>query len=63
MKDLRSLLDAIVPVGKKAADADEDAWRRSARRRRLRQCHQAKVGTIQRQLLVLENQGGEQIFR
>src|ERR1700741_4172915 len=64
MKDLRALLDAIVPeAGKKAADADADPLAP------IRQAGQgfgnvtrATVGTIQRQLLVLENQGGTRFF-
>ena len=41
MKDLRALLDAIVPdVGKKAAKATMTRWRRSERPRRVRQRHQ-----------------------
>src|ERR1700743_3673986 len=54
MKDLRALLDAIVPAGgKKDADADADP---------LGPVTKATVGTIQRQLLVLENQGGDKFF-
>jgi uncharacterized protein len=60
MKDLRSLLDAIVPdTGKKAADGDGDALapiRKAAQS--FGNVTKATVGTIQRQLLVLENQGG-----
>src|SRR5215204_3369858 len=53
LKDLRSLLDAIVPAGKKAADADEDALapiRKAAQS--FGNVTKATVGTIQRQLLV-----------
>ena len=64
MKDLRALLDAIVPdTGKKAADADGDALapiRKAAQS--FGNVTKATVGTIQRQLLVLENQGGSQFF-
>ncbi|MDO8397703.1 MAG: DUF853 family protein [Bradyrhizobium sp.] len=63
LKDLRSLLDAIVPAGKKAADADEDALapiRKAALA--FGNVTKATVGTIQRQLLVLENQGASQFF-
>jgi DNA helicase HerA-like ATPase len=63
LKDLRSLLDAIVPAGKKAADADEDALapiRKAAQA--FGNVTKATVGTIQRQLLVLENQGASQFF-
>src|SRR6202162_3969542 len=64
MKDLRALLDAIVPeAGKTAADAGADPLAP------IRQAAQgfgnvtrATVGTIQRQLLVLENQGGAKFF-
>src|ERR1700748_3010624 len=64
MKDLRALLDAIVPdSGKKTAQAPEDP------RAPIRKAAQgfgnvtrATVGTIQRQLLVLENQGGTKFF-
>ncbi len=64
MKDLRSLLDAIVPeTGKKAADAGDDPL---ATIRKAAQGYgnvtKATVGTIQRQLLVLENQGGAKFF-
>ena len=64
MKDLRSLLDAIVPVGgKKGADDEEDLL---APIRKAAQGYgnvsKATVGTIQRQLLVLENQGGTKFF-
>ena len=64
MKDLRSLLDAIVPVaGKKGADAVEDPLdpiRKAAQG--YGNVTKATVGTIQRQLLVLENQGGAKFF-
>ena len=64
MKDLRSLLDAIVPAtGKKGANADEDpldAIRKAAQG--YGNVTKATVGTIQRQLLVLENQGGAKFF-
>jgi len=64
MKDLRALLDAIVPdSGKKAADAEEDPFaviRKAAQG--FGNVTKATVGTIQRQLLVLENQGGTKFF-
>jgi len=64
MKDLRALLDAIVPdSGKKGADAEEDplaAIRKAAHG--FGNVTKATVGTIQRQLLVLENQGGTKFF-
>src|SRR5216117_846153 len=64
MKDLRSLLDAIVPDGrKKGPDEEEDPF---AEIRKAAQGYgnvsKATVGTIQRQLLVLENQGGTKFF-
>ncbi|WP_166293687.1 helicase HerA-like domain-containing protein [Bradyrhizobium sp. 2S1] len=64
MKDLRALLDAIAPNGsKKAADDEEDPL---APIRKAAQGYgnvsKATVGTIQRQLLVLENQGGAKFF-
>src|SRR5712671_5219691 len=56
MKDLRSLLDAIVPgTGKKGPDGDSDALapiRKAAQS--FGNVTKATVGTIQRQLLVLE---------
>jgi DNA double-strand break repair helicase HerA and related ATPase len=64
MKDLRSLLDAIVPdTGKKGADGDDDPLapiRKAAQG--FGNVTKATVGTIQRQLLVLENQGGTKFF-
>ena len=64
MKDLRALLDAIVPeAGKKGADSDEDPLapiRKAAQG--FGNVTRATVGTIQRQLLVLENQGGTKFF-
>ena len=64
MKDLRALLDAIVPEGgKKSADGSEDplaSIRKAAQG--FGNVTRATVGTIQRQLLVLENQGGTKFF-
>src|SRR5580698_2465529 len=64
MKDLRALLDAIVPdAGKKGADAADDplaSIRKAAQS--FGNVTRATVGTIQRQLLVLENQGGAKFF-
>ncbi|MBH5399601.1 DUF853 family protein [Bradyrhizobium sp. CNPSo 4010] len=64
MKDLRALLDAIVPdSGRKSADAQEDPLaviRKAAQG--FGNVTKATVGTIQRQLLVLENQGGTKFF-
>jgi DNA helicase HerA-like ATPase len=64
MKDLRSLLDAIVPdASKNAAGGGDDPL---AQIRKAAQgfgnVTKATVGTIQRQLLVLENQGGTKFF-
>ena len=63
MKDLRALLDAIAPNGGKKADDEEDHL---ADIRKAAQGYgnvsKATVGTIQRQLLVLENQGGTKFF-
>src|SRR3954465_6111705 len=64
MKDLRALLDAIVPdSSKKGADGADDAMapiRKAAQA--FGNVTKATVGTIQRQLLVLENQGGAKFF-
>jgi DNA double-strand break repair helicase HerA and related ATPase len=64
MKDLRALLDAIVPDGgKKKADDDPDELadiRKAAQS--FGNVSKATVGTIQRQLLVLENQGASKFF-
>src|SRR3954451_14493396 len=64
MKDLRALIDAIAPAGgKKGPDAEEDVL---ADIRKAAQSYgnvsKATVGTIQRQLLVLENQGASKFF-
>ena len=64
MKDLRALLDAIVPdTGRKEADGGDDPLapiRKAAQG--FGNVAKATVGTIQRQLLVLENQGGTKFF-
>ena len=64
MKDLRALLDAIVPdASKKATDGHDDplaSIRKAAQG--FGNVTRATVGTIQRQLLVLENQGGAKFF-
>src|SRR6201986_4289671 len=62
MKDLRALLDAIVPgTGKKGDEEDPLAAIRKAAQG-FGNVTKATVGTIQRQLLVLENQGGTKFF-
>jgi uncharacterized protein len=63
MKDLRSLLDAIVPEAGKKGSGDDDPLapiRKAAQG--FGNVTRATVGTIQRQLLVLENQGGGKFF-
>jgi hypothetical protein len=64
MKDLRALLDAIAPdSAKKGADGNDDPLapiRKAAQG--FGNVTKATVGTIQRQLLVLENQGGTKFF-
>jgi hypothetical protein len=63
MKDVRALLDAIVPDTARKADGDNDALapiRKAAQG--FGNVTRATVGTIQRQLLVLENQGGAKFF-
>jgi DNA helicase HerA-like ATPase len=61
MKDLRSLLDAIVPMTAKKDEVDPLAdVRKSASS--FGNVTKATVGTIQRQLLVLENQGADKFF-
>jgi uncharacterized protein len=65
MKDLRALLDAIVPAGgKKAGDDGEEDHLADIRKaaQGYGNVSKATVGTIQRQLLVLENQGGAKFF-
>jgi DNA helicase HerA-like ATPase len=61
MKDLRALLDAIVPAGAKKDEVDALADVRKAAAT-FGNVTKATVGTIQRQLLVLENQGGHKFF-
>ena len=63
MKDLRALLDAIVPDAGKKGSGDDDPLapiRKAAQG--FGNVTRATVGTIQRQLLVLENQGGGKFF-
>src|SRR6185437_407230 len=63
MKDLRALLDAIIPDSGKKADGEDDPLapiRKAAQA--FGNVTRATVGTIQRQLLVLENQGGTKFF-
>ena len=61
MKDLRALLDAIVPGSAKDADLDPLRDIRKAAQS-FGNVSKATVGTIQRQLLVLENQGADKFF-
>jgi hypothetical protein len=64
MKDLRALLDAIAPdTSKKTTDGEDDplgSIRKAAQG--YGNVSKATVGTIQRQLLVLENQGASKFF-
>jgi DNA helicase HerA-like ATPase len=62
MKDLRALLDAIVPAGAKNGGDDDplEPIRKAAAG--FGNVTRATVGTIQRQLLVLENQGADKFF-
>jgi DNA helicase HerA-like ATPase len=64
MKDLRALLDAIVPdASKKGTNGEDDPLapiRKAAQG--FGNVTRATVGIIQRQLLVLENQGGTKFF-
>jgi DNA helicase HerA-like ATPase len=64
MKDLRALLDAIVPRGGRKGPDDEEDPLESIRKaaQSYGNVSKATVGTIQRQLLVLENQGGTKFF-
>ncbi|WMT77901.1 helicase HerA-like domain-containing protein [Bradyrhizobium sp. Ash2021] len=63
MKDIRALLDAIVPdTTKKGADADDPLAPIRKAAQGYGNVTRATVGTIQRQLLVLENQGGTKFF-
>jgi uncharacterized protein len=64
MKDLRALLDAIAPdtSKKSAADADDPLAPIRKAAQGFGNVTKATVGTIQRQLLVLENQGGAKFF-
>lgn len=61
MKDLRALLDAIIPDPAKKGDDDPLAPIRKAAQS-FGNVTRATVGTIQRQLLMLENQGGTKFF-
>src|ERR1700754_4548217 len=62
MKDLRALLDAIVPDASKKADDDDPLAPLRKAAQGFGNVTRATVGTIQRQLLVLENQGGTKFF-
>ena len=64
-KDLRSILDAISPADKKRKGDDDsggglDDIKTAAQK--FGNVTKPTIGTIQRQLLVLENQGGESFF-
>src|ERR1700761_4470295 len=61
MKDLRALLDAIAPFSGKKGDPDPLVDIRKAAQT-FGNVTRATVGTIQRQLLGLENQGGDKFF-
>jgi len=61
MKDLRALLDAMIPLPAKAGEDDPLAALRTAAQA-FGNVTKATVGTIQRQLLVLENQGADKFF-
>lgn len=61
MKDLRALLDAIAPSSAKKGEDDPLADVRKAAQG-FGNVSKATIGTIQRQLLVLENQGGDEFF-
>ena len=64
-KDLRAILDAISPVSAKALKEDDDAEALLAIKdaaQKFGNVTKQTVGTIQRQLLVLENQGGAKFF-
>src|ERR1700754_925814 len=64
MKDLRALLDAIAPDSSKKPAGDEEDPLAPIRKaaQGYGNVSKATVGTIQRQLLVLENQGGDKFF-
>src|SRR6201990_1758756 len=62
MKDLRALLDALVPDASKRADEDDPLAPLRKAAQGFGNVTRATVGTIQRQLLVLENQGGTKFF-
>ncbi|MDO8980210.1 MAG: DUF853 family protein [Afipia sp.] len=62
-KDLRAILDAISPASGKNGDETSEAileLKRTAQQ--FGNVTKQTIGTIQRQLLVLQNQGGEQFF-
>ncbi|MDB5629788.1 MAG: putative protein of unknown function hydrolase, partial [Tardiphaga sp.] len=64
-KDLRAILDAISPVSAKAVADDDNAEALMAIKQAAQKfgnVTKQTVGTIQRQLLVLENQGGAKFF-
>ncbi|MBY0383157.1 MAG: DUF853 domain-containing protein, partial [Xanthobacteraceae bacterium] len=62
-KDLRAILDAISPAdGKKADDGGPDLSDIKQDAQKFGNVTKQTIGTIQRQLLVLENQGGDKFF-
>jgi DNA helicase HerA-like ATPase len=61
MKDLRAILDAIAPADKKD-DISDELMKVKQAAQKFGNVTKATIGTIQRQLLVLENQGGEKFF-
>jgi DNA helicase HerA-like ATPase len=61
MKDLCAILDAIAPADKKD-DISDELMKVKQAAQKFGNVTKATVGTIQRQLLVLENQGGEKFF-
>jgi len=65
-KDLRAILDAISPADKKRKGEDDGGGNGladvKAAAQKFGNVTKQTIGTIQRQLLVLENQGGENFF-
>jgi DNA helicase HerA-like ATPase len=61
-KDLRAILDAIAPADSKKDDDGPDLTDIKQDAQKFGNVTKQTIGTIQRQLLVLENQGGEKFF-